>query len=355
MVAYLFFMTKKYLYALLICLSLIGVIVTKSVNSLPNTCEYHPEVYQDLEMSQLSQELNNTGLIGRIHGAAASSQMFVMSVREPNNFFSHKEFSLLPKDTATVNTLSKLNRHDLVCIQGKIIANPSPQIHVALNSVKIIEPWQQPKGLEPYDRQADLPRELEAQTSFVGKVHAISKDGKVLVVGYKDGIVPIFVTETQYTQKLYRGDLVKLAYQIQYRPQRPVHLQLDTTIEKPLEVLDAIATWNGQPKTLTGKLVKFPQSPQLKFDVYAIEVDTLGIKRYFTLINFEDMNEFDKIRQKLAKLWDENLETARSGRNMLINPAVTIEAQGIANIISTEQANPQILLDSVEQVRQLAS
>ena len=171
------------------------------------------------------------------------------------------------------------------------------------------------------------------------------------MVGYQDVVMPIYVTNTQYTQGLYRGDIVKLAYQIQLQPQRPVHLQLDTTVAQPLEVLDAIATWNGQPKTLTGKLVKFPQSPQLKFDVYAMEVDTQGIKRYFTLINFENMAEFENIRQKLAKIWDENAATAISGRNMLINPEVTIQAEGIANIISTEQANPQILLDSAENVQ----
>lgn len=344
-------MIKKYLYPLLICLSLVAVIVPKVVNSSLDSCVYHPEAYQGLEMSLLTQELNNTGLIGRIHGAADPSQMYVMSVREPDNFFNHRQFSLIPKDPETANTLAQLNRHDLVCIGGEILANPSPQKHITLNSIKILESWQQPEGFEPYQRQTDIPQELQEQTSFIGKVHAIGDEGKVLVVGYKDIVMPIYVTNTQYTQGLYRGDIVKLAYQIQSQPQRPVHLQLNTTVAKPLEVLDAIATWNGQPKTLTGKLVKFPQSPQLKFDVYAMEVDTQGIKRYFTLINFENMAEFENIRQKLAKIWDENAATAVSGRNMLINPEVTIQAEGIANIISTEQANPQILLDSAENVQ----
>ena len=343
-------MVKKYLYTLLICFTLVAIIAPKVVNSSPDPCVYHPEAYQGLKMTQLTQELNNTGLIGRIHGAADPSQMYVMSVREPDNFFSHREFSLIPKDKETANTLAKLNRHDLVCIGGELISNPSPQKHITLNSVKILEPWQQPEGFEPYQRQTDIPQ-LQEQTSFIGKVHAIGDEGKVLVVEYQDGVMPIFVTDTQYTQGLYRGDIVKLVYQIQSQPQRPVHLQLDTAVAQPLEVLDAIATWNGQPKTLTGKLVKFPQSPQLKFDVYAMEVDTQGIKRYFTLINFENMAEFEKIRQKLAEIWDKNAATAVSGRNMLINPEVTIQAEGIANIISTEQANPQILLDSAENVK----
>ncbi|MEM8677061.1 MAG: hypothetical protein AAGF83_24885 [Cyanobacteria bacterium P01_G01_bin.67] len=347
---------KKYLYSLLISFSLILIIVPKVLsNGSNNTCNYNATAYQGLEIANLDQELTTTGLIGRIHGAAAVSQMYVMSVREPDNFFSHREFSLIPEDPQAKETLSQLHRHDLVCVQGDLIANPSPQKHIAINSIQVLEPWAQPEGLAPYERQTDLPAELKEQTSLIGKVHAISEDGTVLVMGYQDGVIPIFVSATEYTQGLYRGDIVKLAYQIQSYPQRPVHLQLDTNAPQPLEVIDAISTWHDQPQTLSGSLVKFPQSPQLKFDVYALEVDTQGIKRYFTLINFEDMTKFQNIRQKLAKIWNQNSATAVSGRNMLINPEITIEASGIANIISPEQANPQILLESAEQVKMVSS
>ena len=345
-------MTKKHLYTLIICLTIAIVIVPKVFSATDNPCTYNPEVYQGLELNKLSQELENTGLIGSIHGAAARSQMYVMSVREPNNFFSHREFSLLANDPASLDTLKQVNRHDRVCIQGNIISNPSPQKHIAVNSIQIVEPWAQPEGFAPYERQAKIPEQLQQQNSLIGKVHAIGAEGKILVVEYQDGVIPLYVNATEYTQNLYRGDIVKLAYQIQQRPQQPTHLQLDTTVAEPIEVIDAIASWHNEANTLTGSLVKFPQSPQLKFDVYAIEVDTQGIKRYFTLINFEDIEEFEKIRNKLAQIWDENAATAVSGRNMLINPKVTIEAQGITNIVSPEQANPQILLDSAAEVKQ---
>ncbi|MEM6613315.1 MAG: hypothetical protein AAF652_13865 [Cyanobacteria bacterium P01_C01_bin.72] len=328
--------------------------VPKVLSSTSDSCIYHPEAYEGLEIASLSQELTGTGLIGRIHGAAGASQMFVLAVREPNNFFSHREFSLIPKDTLTSNALSQLNRHDLVCIQGDLINNPSPQKHIALKSVQILEEWSQPEGFEPYKRQADLPLELTQQTSLIGKVHAIGEGGKILIVGYQDLVLPIFVSETEYTQDLYRGDIIKLNYQVQSYPHRPLHLQLDSTVEQPIEMIDAISTWHNQPQILTGNLVKFPQSPQLKFDVYAMEVDTQGIKRYFTLINFDDVTEFQNIREKLAQIWDKNASTAVSGRNMLINPNVTIKAQGLGNIISPEQANPQILLETAEQVRQVS-
>ncbi len=360
-------MAKKYLYALLICLTIltsdpsevsslwerasVTVIFPRVLSSNEPICSYHPEAYQGLELTQLSEELTNTGLIGRIHGAASKSQIFVMSVREPNNFFSHREFSLLASDRKNLDTLNQANRHDLVCIQGNLIANPSPQQHIAVNSIQVLESWSQPEGLTPYQRQ--LTTELPEQSSFIGKIHAIGADGKILVVEYQDDVIPIYVKATEYTQGLYRGDIVKLSYQLQQRPPKPTHLQLDTTVEKPLEVIDAIAQWHNQEQTLTGNLVKFPQSPQLKFDVYAIEVDFNRIKRYFTLVNFENIDEFQNIRDKLAKIWDANAATAISGRNMLINPEVNIQARGLINIVSPEQANPQILLDSAEQVTKL--
>ena len=345
-------MTKKFLYALLICLTLATVVIPRVFSSTTERCSYDSEAYKGLELAQLSQQLTSTGLIGRIHGAAGDSQMFVMSVREPDNFFSHREFSLIAQDSNTLNTFNKLNRHDRVCVQGNLIANPSPQKHIAVSSLQIMEPWRQPEGFDPYERQVVLPVELKEQTSLVGKVHAIGAEGQILVVEYQDAVLPIFVESTEFTKDLYRGDIIMLSYQIQSRPQQPIHLELDTTLGKPIEVIDAIADWNNLSRTLTGNLVKFPRSPQLKFDVYALEVDTQGIKRYFTLVNFEDITEFENIRRKLAKIWDDNATTAISGRNMLINPEVSIEAKGLTSIISPEQANPQILLDNAEQVQQ---
>jgi hypothetical protein len=112
-----------------------------------------------------------------------------------------------------------------------------------------------------------------------------------------------------------------------------------------------MAAWNGRQESLVGRLVKFPQSPQIKFDVYAIEVETLGVDRYFTLVNFEDVNEFQRIRDKLTTIWDDHLETVSTGRNLLRNPQVVLAVRGQANVASPEQANPQILLDSADDIQ----
>ncbi|MGK7934249.1 MAG: hypothetical protein AB4206_00335 [Xenococcaceae cyanobacterium] len=344
--------SKKYLSILLICLTIVLITVPKIFASPEEQCIYHTEAYEGLEMNRLSRELKTTGLIGRIHGSVGTSKLFVMSVREPDNFFSYREFSLLPKNKQTLATLSQVNRHDRVCIRGHIISNPSPQKHIAVKSVEVLESWTGLEGFPEQQREANIPAELLDRNSFIGKVHAIGEEGKILVMEYKDGVIPVFVKSPEYTKDLYRGDIVRLSYQLKKIPKTPTHLKLDSQVEQPVEVVDAITDWNDKENTLTGNLVKFPQSPQLNFDVYALEVDTLGIKRYFTLVNFEDIDEFKNIRNKLAQIWDEKSETAEIGRNMLINREITIEAHGTTSIISPRQANPQILLGTAEDIQQ---
>ena len=290
--------STKRLNILFLCLTIVVVIIVliipRSFATPAEQCIYHAENYEGLELTQLSQELKSTGLIGRIHGAVGSSKLFVLSVREPDNFFHYRQFSLLPRNKKTLATLNKVHRHDRVCIQGRILSNPSPQKHIAVRSIQVLESWDGLQGFPDYQREANLPSELLDRTNFVGKVHAVGAEGKILVVEYKDGVIPVFVKSPQYTQGLYRGDIVRISYRLQKIPKHPTHLRLNLKAQQPIEVIDAIAEGNGEKKTLTGNLVKFPESPQLQFDVYAIEVKTQGVKRYFTLVNFEDVDEFQK-------------------------------------------------------------
>ncbi|MBR8831293.1 MAG: hypothetical protein N5P05_001518 [Chroococcopsis gigantea SAG 12.99] len=314
-----------------------------------DNCSYNESAYTGLNLNSLEKELTTTGLIGRIHGAYPDGRLFVLSVREPDNFFSHVEFSLIGADGDTTKELSKSQRHDLVCIQGKFIRNPSPQKHIKVKSLEILESPMTKENLIPYRREVTLPDDLRNKNSFTGKVHAVAGDGKILVVEYQDGVIPIYIKSPDVSKDLYRGDIVEIGYRIQRKPGHPTHLQLES-----LQVLDSLVKWHGEEKELTGTLVKFSKSPQVQFDVYAMEVETQGVKRYFTLVNFEDEEVFKAIRNKLARIWDSHAETARSGRNVLINPAVRIRARGKINIVAKDQANPQILLTSPEDIDSVA-
>lgn len=351
--------SKKYLIAALVGVGaaiaiLFGLLGGNLGKANATTCQLNVDAYAGLELSQLSQELEGNGLIGRIHGASAAAKMVVLSVREPGNFFAHREFSLIAGDDTVQTTLDQLHRHDQVCVQGNVIENPSPQSHVKVSAIEVQDAWTGLDGHPDYEYEEGVPEELMGQSSFVGEVHAIGEGGKVLVMEYKDRVLPIFVPSPEGTQSLYRGDIVRLSYQIQQYPGSPMHLQLDPAVAEPIEMIDAIAPQHGEAQTLSGHLVQFPKSPQLRFDVYAIEVEeTEGVSRTFTLLNFNDMEAFEGIRTKLAEIWENQKDTVVTGRNYLINPDITIEASGLINVISPEQANPQILLDNADALTQL--
>jgi hypothetical protein len=203
---------------------------------------------------------------------------------------------------------------------------------------------------EDYGYEVDLPALLRDTTEQVGIVHAIGAGGRILVMGFGDAIAPLVVDDPQWTADLYRGDIIRVHYQIQTQPNHPPHLRLDSAVAEPVEMIDAIAAEHQQPATLTGHLVKFPQSPQLKFDVYGLDVATNDIHRIFTLINFSDMDTFTALREELAQLWDAQTDTAQRGRNYLINPNITLTATGTINVVSPEQANPQLLINAVSDI-----
>ncbi|NEO86365.1 MAG: hypothetical protein F6J87_19225 [Spirulina sp. SIO3F2] len=341
-------------FALIALVSLgifLGVFMLRGQESKAATCEYHEAAYETLDPEALEQELETTGLIGSIHGVAAPLNLAVLSIQEPGNFFHRQQFSLIPANESVKTTLNGLHRHDRVCIHGRATANASPQPHLVIDAIDVLAAWPGLRDYPDYNYTADFPADLENQTQLIAKVHALAAEGKILVVEYQDGVIPIFVERpTAAIANLYRGDIVELTYTIQRYPGQPTHLRLDTDAPEPVKVLDSLLAWHETPHTLSGHLVKFPQSPQLKFDVYAIAVETQGIERTFTLINFTDPDTFTAIRNKLAQIWDAQTETIISGRNALINPAITLEATGMVNIVSSAQANPQILLSGVEDI-----
>ncbi|MGK7885446.1 MAG: hypothetical protein AB4057_12580 [Crocosphaera sp.] len=347
-------MIKRYQSQLiLIVITIITGVITlvSSALSVPEPCVYHPEAYQGVNLSNLSNELENTGLLGEIHGTVPEENIFVLAVRDPDNFFDFQHFSVIPGNQQTQEILKKVGRHDRVCLQGKLIKNPSPQPHIVVKSAVVKESWQGLEGYKNYEYQADIPAELKYKNNAIFKVHFVNEEGKILVVEYKDKVLPIFVKNTELTKDLYRGDLIDISYKIQTWPGQPTHLNLNLNTETPIKIVDRLVAKHNTETTLTGKLVKFPQSPQIQFDVYAIEIVTEELPRYYTLVNFEDRKEFEKIREKLANIWNDNLDTITSGRNFLINPNIIIEAQGKVNVISPQQANPQILLENVDKIQ----
>ncbi|NBV49790.1 hypothetical protein EBR78_01075 [bacterium] len=301
----------------------------------------------------LEKDLKGSGLKGWIHGASQPLQLFVFTYRKPGNFFDHQEFPLVAGNDSVARTLPTLTRHDEVLLKGSFLANSAPIQHIWVEALEIIKKHGEPGAQEnPYPYQTQLPDDLLHLKEIDGKVHAVAHQGKVLVIEYQDAVVPVVVGKPELAAGLYRNDKVHLAIKVRAHPSEPTHVSLDLTAAAPLKVIDRMVDWHGKTGSLKGHLVLFPKSPQVAFNVFALQVvDEQGIRREFTLVNFENEKVFTEIRQKLQDLWDSEPSGIENGRNKLINKKITITASGSFNVVDPGQANPQILLTGPEAIQ----
>ena len=88
------------------------------------------------------------------------------------------------------------------------------------------------------------------------------------------------------------------------------------------------------------------------FNVFAVLQELPGqLRRQYTLVNFDNPETFQQIREKLQNAWDAaGSSAAVSGRNKLMSTAVRVRATGTFNQIDPNQANAQIVLDGPDAV-----
>lgn len=314
-------------------------------------------VSQALDLNLVDQELQTNGLEGWVHGAAPEFNQYVFTLRDPNDFFLHFEFPMITANPALKAELAKLGRHDQIRIKGKFANLHAPIRHIRVSAITVTKKFSAGVTVPHYVREAKLPTDLEGKTELIGKVHAVVEDGKILVIEYKDAVVPVFVKDNTHSKDLYRNDKIRLRYVLRKHPGSPSHVELDSTAAQPIEVMEQLVKLHGKPAGgidqvtkkpigLAGVLVMFPKSPQVLFNVFALQVtDADGVKREHTLLNF-DPTVFTAVRLKLQAIWDSEAATAVNGRNKLVNPNIRMRAFGDGNVVDPGQANPQVILAS---------
>jgi hypothetical protein len=292
---------------------------------------------------------------GEIHGAYANLDLYVLTYRNPENFFEFVEVSLIATTPELATQLASLRRHDRVKITGTIADNRSNQTHVELGSLEVVRKYEASPAIPRYDYQASIPDDLRGKDNELFLVHAVNAGGTVLVVEREDVVLPVYVQRPELTRDLARNDVVRLHYDVRSRPDRPVHLELKD-VERPVEVVDSVMALHGKPASVEGALVLFPKSPQVQFNVFAVLQELPGnTQRQFTLVNFDDTEKFAAIRKKLQDAWDAaGPGSARSGRNKLVSTKVRVRATGTYNEIDPNQANAQIVLESADSLQILA-
>jgi hypothetical protein len=302
-----------------------------------------------VDPTALEAELKGPGLTGWIHGR---TQYAVFTYRVPGNFFDFYHFPLTSELPEVREVIDGLKRHDHIRVFGSYVDNGAPVKHIRATKVEVLKRWESGMDLPPYAHEAAVPGDLLDKKSFVGKVHAVADEGRVLVMEYRDAVIPFYTgTLAPLAKDLWRGDKIRIHHRVRLEPEKPPHLGFDPDVRQPLEVLSRIREIHGKPAELRGNLVVFKKSPEIIFDVYALQVtDADGITLDYTLVNFEDPAVFQKIREKLQAAWDAGAADAVAGRNCFVNPKLWVRAKGTLNEVAPTQANPQILLKSADDL-----
>jgi hypothetical protein len=302
-----------------------------------------------------AEELKSAqGVQVEIHGADHKNGLYAISYR-PKNFFDFIIISLQadytsPSFADVKSKLETLRRHDFIQMKGDENSFVlSHQNHILVKELNILSKFSSSydKLVDEYTHTTKVADLVVGKTTLIVKVHASLVDGKVLMVEAGDANIPVVVKNNALTRDLYRGDKVELKFAVQQYPGSPVHLVLDSTLDS-VKMLDSVAKIHGQQQDRCGELVMFPKSPQVLFNVFALKSDIGdGLFRTFTLINFDDPDIFQKLRDKMQIVWDANTATMVAGRNYFINSRIKICAKGKGNMQVATQANPQILIEDV--------
>lgn len=309
-----------------------------------------------IPISEVEEKLAGEGLEVWVHGSVPSHGLYVVSYRRPDNFFVFIDLSIYAQSKQAKAALEGSKRHDKIKVWGELKNDRTSQPHIGASKITLMERFTGLDPYPPYEREITIPTELEGKNSFIGKVHALFNGGEILVVEYKDAVLPVYVKSKfrNLTANLYRGDKVQVNFVLQDTPRRPTHLNLDDSVETPIQILKSAHQEHGQLQTREGQLVMFPKSPQVQFNVFALRQDIGdGVMLEYTLVNFEDPKLFKQIREKLQAAWDKQTDGIKNGRNKLINTKIRVRATGKINVVDPNQANPQVLLESLNDIEVL--
>lgn len=292
----------------------------------------------EIDYEAIGKQLEGNGLTVYIHAASHEIKLYVATWRNPKDFFNSPNLPILSGSAQVAKIFKTLNRHDKALLKGKLKKSEAPIPHIEVSSIEVLE---LAKNATHHTYEAKLPEDLKNKTEAIFKVHAIVEGGKALAVEYKDAICPLLCKDLELTKGIYRGDKILVKYQIREAPNRPVHLEVDEKAKTPLKVLKAIKELNEKEMREEGILVKYPKSPAVSIDTYAIEVtDADGIKIDFSLFSEKDGPAIKKV---IAK-WKENEKDIVKVRNKFALPKIKLKVRGIVSVTDANQT-PMIILE----------
>ena len=311
------------------------------------------------DVNELSDLLSTDGIKGYMHGVVPQFGYYVLNYGPT---LDSEQFSLIPNNELIKIKLDTLNRHDLVNVKGRVMENSSPVVHIIVEDIDLIEKYPLEVSKIEYDsKNYDEFLENDKPNDIFGKVHTVSHDGRMLVLDYQNLIIPIMIHSSHefFVKDLYRNDKIIINVTKLNKSRGPLHLMTNPEVNNPITIIDRMVNCHGKNQILSGTLVLFKKSPQITRDVFAIKIlDPNGIERNFTF--FPDIDPsidpegfiemFSQISSKLKLSWDENKDGIVDGRNSLNNRRLQIRAKGVMNVVSQNQANPQIYISNINDI-----
>ena len=329
-----------------------GTILRARCSLLVLMLTWQGEPARAVDLAEFERLLTSSGVVVEMHGANPGLDLFAITYRNARSFFDFEQMSLVVRDPDLLARLRGLQRHDRIRITGRLLPNPSPQRHVLASRIELVEKYEPGVTSPGYSYAPGVLQDLRARTSATFLVHIAERDDGVLVVEYRDAVLPVVVANKRLIETLSRNDLIELHFQLQEYPDRPPHLRVNEDAANPVRVLDAIARKHGQRADVTGALVLFPKSPQIVSNVFAVlEELPGGVNRQYTLVNLANDTRFAAIREKLQAAWNRQAPGDYvNGRNKLVSRTVRVRALGTFNQTDSGQANPQILIDTADAI-----
>ncbi len=285
----------------------------------------------------------SSGALGPSQGGAA-----VLTVRDPENFFESRQVSLVAANPDVQETLQLFQRNDAICVRGELAPFGGDQVHILVSEAFVLQamPDRYPE-LPPYRYTGPEPEQLPDAGVVQARIHS-SVTG-LLVVELGDRLVPVYLPEGMTCgDRYWRFDTVVLPFRKRLvpGPGGVTHLELDANACE-LQVIESLRQQNGHRVAVTGSLTLFPRSPLITRDTYAVSVAKDGFQTAYTVVNFDNREIFEAAQGLLAQAWQNATQGIERGRNHFVNPSVRVQVTGTLNMVSQDQANPQIVLEDI--------
>ena len=303
-----------------------------------------------LDLQQVSNQLKNQGVEGWFLKPQEKNGFFHFTWLHPKGYLTHLQMKLNSTHPDIRQQMEGLKNKDRVLVKGALIK--FNEGHGLEMDVYHLQRTHKAKASPDQDHfTPQLVFDSMSGSEIIGNFKGATKKGRKVFVEVNSSIFSFNNKNPQWVADLFRNDKVLVSYKTLRYGKNWQELEINNDVSHPIEVLDHIRGGNNSRLSLEGHLVYFPETPQLGFDFFALRVkDYDGVMRNYHLINFSDIEVNQKLRNKIAKVWQKYRFSSIHKGEFISNSKIFVRAQGIKRIKATDQCNPQLQIQTLQDV-----